>query len=113
MHEMSVAESLVELIEEESRIQSFSCVRVVKVMLGALGCVEPAALRFCFDAIAQGTIAEGARLDLEMISGEGWCPGCAKRVALMERYDSCPACGQCQVHMTAGDELRLAELEVD
>jgi len=113
MHEMSVAESLVAQIAEEVRRHGFRRVREVRVRLGALGHVEPEALRFCFDAVSRGTVAEGARLALETVAGEGRCPACGSTVALAERYDLCPACGAAHVEMTAGDELRLAELEVE
>jgi hydrogenase nickel incorporation protein HypA/HybF len=113
MHEMSIAESLVELIEEQGRSQRFSRVKLIRVKLGALGHVEPEALHFCFDAVSHGTIAEGAALDLETVAGEGWCAECRRTVPITERYDICPLCGQAHVRMTAGDELRLAELEVE
>lgn len=113
MHEMSIAESLVELIEEEGRAQGFSRVKQIRVKLGALGHVEPEALRFCFGAVSHGTIAARARLELETVAGEGWCSRCDRTVPISERYALCPACGQSHVRMTAGDELRLAELEVE
>ncbi len=110
---MSVADSLVELIEEERRRQAYSRVTRIWVKIGALGHVEPAALRFCFDAVSRGTIAEGAQLELETVAGEGRCPGCGRTGPITERYEICRACGNCHVQMTAGDELRLAELEVE
>ena len=113
MHEMSVAESLLELIEDEGRSQGFVRVKKIRVKLGALGHIEPEALRFCFDAVSHGSIAEGAHLDLETVAGKGWCSGCGRTVPIAERYDICPECGKSDVRMTAGDELRLAELEVD
>jgi hydrogenase nickel incorporation protein HypA/HybF len=113
MHEMSIAESLVELIEEEGRAQGFSRVKQIRVKVGALGHVEPAALLFCFDAVSHGTVAEGARLELETVAGEGWCPLCRRTVAIAERYGLCPACRQSHVRLTAGEEFRLTELEVE
>jgi hydrogenase nickel incorporation protein HypA/HybF len=113
MHEMSIAESLVDLIGDEARKQGFSRVRRIRVKVGALGHVEPAALLFCFDVVAQGSAAEGAKLDLETVPGAGWCPACRRSVTITQRYDLCPACGQSHVQMTAGDELRLTELEVE
>jgi hydrogenase nickel incorporation protein HypA/HybF len=113
MHEMSIAESLLDLIGDEARREGFARVKRVRLKLGALGHVEPAALLFCFDVVARGTVAEGASLDMETVPGAGWCPWCGKSVAIMQRYDLCPACGRSHVRMTAGDELRLAELEVE
>jgi hydrogenase nickel incorporation protein HypA/HybF len=113
MHEMSIAESLVDLIEDEARREGFAHVRRIVVKLGALGHIDPAALLFCFDAVARGTVAQGASLDMETVPGTGWCPQCQRSVAITQRYDLCPACGQSHVQMMAGDELRLAELEVE
>lgn len=113
MHEMSIAESLVDMIEDEARRDGFTRVTRMGVKLGALGHVEPAALLFCFDAVACGTIAEGASLEVETVAGTGWCPHCRCSVSIAQRYDICPQCGQSHVEMTAGDELRLSELEVE
>ena len=113
MHEISIAERLVELIEEESRNHGFSRVKAIRLKIGMLGHVEPDALQFCFESVSQGTLAEGAYLELETIAGVGWCSRCRRTVAIAERYDVCPACSQIGVRMTAGDELRLTELVVE
>jgi hydrogenase nickel incorporation protein HypA/HybF len=113
MHEMALAESLVQLVEEESRRQGFARVRVVRLEVGVLGAVEPEALRFCFDAVTRGSIAENAALDIVAVPGAGWCLDCARTVALAERFGACPECGRHHVQMSGGDELRLKELEVE
>jgi hydrogenase nickel incorporation protein HypA/HybF len=112
MHEMSLVESLVALVEDERRRSAFSRVLVVRLQVGTLGHAEPDALRFCFDAIARGTIAQGARLEIEIGAGEGWCAACDRSGPMEDRFADCPACGA-RLTMTAGDELRLTELEVD
>jgi hydrogenase nickel incorporation protein HypA/HybF len=112
VHEMSLVESVVALVEDERRRQAFSRVRVVRLQVGALGHAEPDALRFCFDAIARGTVAEGARLEIDVRAGEGWCEACRRSARLDDRFADCPTCGGV-LRMTAGDELRLTELEVE
>jgi hydrogenase nickel incorporation protein HypA/HybF len=113
MHEVSLVESIVALIEDEQRREQFSRVRVVCVHVGALGHVEPDALRFCFDVVARGTAADGAALSIVTVAGAGECFACNRTVALTDRFDACPLCGCAEVRMIAGDELRLAELEVE
>ncbi len=113
MHEVSLIESVVALVEDERRKQAFSRVRMIRLKVGALGHAEPDALRFCFDAVTRGTIADGARLEIETVPGEGRCSACRQLVPLEDRFAACPVCGSAQVRMTAGDELRLAELEVE
>jgi hydrogenase nickel incorporation protein HypA/HybF len=113
MHEMALTQSLVELVEDEGRKQGFTRVRVVQMEIGAMGSVDPEAIRFCFDAVAQGAILEGARLDIIVVPGEGWCLDCAKSVQLFERFGPCPECGRHHVQVTSGDHMRVMELEVE
>jgi hydrogenase nickel incorporation protein HypA/HybF len=113
MHEMALCEGVVGLVEDEARKQSFSRVKSIVLELGVLGHVAPEAMLFCFEAVSHGTIAEGATLVIERIPGAGWCLDCAKTVSLDERFGACPDCGQRHVQMTAGDELRVRELEVE
>ncbi len=113
MHEVSLIENVIGLIEQERGRHAFARVNLIRLKLGALGSAEPDALRFCFDAVAAGTVAEGSRLDIEMIPGEGWCADCRDRVPLLERFGACPVCAGVRVRMTSGDILRLAELEVE
>lgn len=113
MHEMALTESIVEMIEEESRKQGFSHVRVVRLEIGALSHVEPEAIRFCFEAVARGAVVEGASLEIIRVPGLGWCFDCNKNVPLAERFGPCPDCGGYHVQVTSGDDMRVKELEVD
>jgi hydrogenase nickel incorporation protein HypA/HybF len=113
MHEVSLMEGIVALVEDERRKQAFARVRVIRVQLGALGHVEPEALRFCFDAVTRGTVAEGASLTIDLVAGVGWCARCCRAVPMADRFAECPICGGAHMRLTAGDELRVAELEVE
>jgi len=113
VHEMSLTESIVEIALEEARKQGARKVTRVFLDVGALSHVEPEALEFCFSAVAAGTAAEGAKLEIDRIAGAGWCLDCERTVALAERFGACPQCGCYRVQMTAGDELKIREMEID
>lgn len=113
MHEMSLAESVVQLVEAAAageRAQRVSC---VWVEIGQLSCVAPAALRFCFDAVARGGIAAGARLEIVEIAGAGRCEACAADFALSELPAMCPVCGSARVQPQRGTEMRVREIAVE
>lgn len=112
MHEMALCEGVLKILEDEAERQSF--VRVVRVSLdiGALSHVEPEAMRFCFQAVTRGTLADGAELDIVRSKGMAWCLGCSEPVTIGRRGDPCPRCGGYQLQVTAGDEMRICELEV-
>jgi hydrogenase nickel incorporation protein HypA/HybF len=118
MHEVSLIENVLALVEQEQVMQkrtgqAFARVTLIKLRLGALGHAAPDALRFCFDAVTTGTIAEGSRLEIETIPGAGWCADCRDTVPLVERFAACPVCAGNRVTMTSGDDLRLVEMEVE
>src|SRR5271165_1065990 len=113
MHELSLTESIVEIAVETAKREGASRVRRVFVDVGALSHVEPEALLFCFSAVSAGTIAEGATLEIARIPGAGWCMDCGKSVQLDQRFGPCPECGRFNVQMTAGDEMRVREMEVE
>jgi len=112
MHEMSLAEGVLQVIEDAARAQSFSHVTTVVLEIGALASVEVEALRFCFDAVMRGSLAEGARLEIVTVPGRGWCLQCSTSVELAESLAACPRCGSFQVQVTGGSEMRVKELEV-
>jgi hydrogenase nickel incorporation protein HypA/HybF len=113
MHEMALCEGVIEIIEREAERQNFAKVRAVWLEIGALSHVEPEAMRFCFSAVSRDTIAAAARFEIVSVPGAAWCMACAKTVPLQQRYEPCPHCGGHQLQVTAGDELRVKELEVD
>ena len=112
MHEMALCQGMLDLIEDQRRQDSFDRVRRVVVEIGALGHVDPHALRFAFDVAAADTVAANAELDIREIAGKGWCMDCSQEIAVGKRGDGCPNCGSFTLIMQQGEEMRLKELEV-
>jgi len=112
MHELSLAENVLQLIENAAHQQRFSKVAAVWLEIGQLAGVEAEAMRFCFDAVTRGSLADGARLEIIATPGSGWCGKCSAAVSLAEVFGACPRCGAQPVQVTGGTEMRLKELEV-
>ena len=113
MHEMSLVEGIVQLVEEAARADGCKKVKAVWLEIGQLAAIEKDALRFCFDAVTRGGIAEGARLEIVDIPGLGWCMQCESNVAVTALYEPCPICGGYQIQVTGGNEMRVKEFEVE
>lgn len=113
MHEMSICESVVQMLEEQAAVHSYTRVKAVWLEIGPLAGVEPEALTFCFDAVTRGTLAEKARLEIVHTPVAAWCMPCGKSVGIANRFDSCPDCGSHQLQITGGNELRIKSMEVD
>lgn len=109
MHELAIAEDLVAAVA--LRVGEARVVRVV-LEVGALTCVEPHAIRFCFAACARGTAVEGASLELLEIPGLARCRNCgAERVEVDARIPLC-ACGSADLDFLDGGQLRVRSVEV-
>ena len=112
MHEMSLAEGVLQVIEDAARAQDFSRVTAVWLEIGELSGVEVEAMKFCFDAVVRDSIAEGARLEIIATAGSAWCMKCSKTVPMQELFGECPECGSHQMQVNGGTEMRVKELEV-
>lgn len=113
MHEMSLAEGILQFVEDTAAQQGFKRVTEVRLEIGALSGVEVEALSFCMDVVLKGSVAEGARVELERLPGQGYCLGCGEMVEIQALYDACPKCGSYQVQVTGGTEMRVKDLLVE
>jgi len=113
MHEMSLAENVMQIIDDAAREQGFQRVRRVTLEIGQLAAVETDAMRFCFEAVTTGSIAEGASLEIVETPGEGCCIDCGKTVPMQEPYGLCPGCGSARLQVISGNRMRVRDLEVE
>ena len=113
MHEMSLCEGILQVMQDESKSQGFKQVKNLWLEIGRLAGVEIEALRFSFVVVTKNTIADGAGLNIIDLPGNAWCMQCAETVEVSKRFDECPKCGSYQLQVTSGDEMRIKELEVE
>lgn len=113
MHELALAQGILEIVRDQAASQRFTRVRAVHLAVGALSNVEPDALLFGFEVAARGTLAEGAALEIERLPGRAFCTACVREVAVERRGDPCPSCAGYQWVVASGDELKVKSLEVD
>ena len=108
MHELAITESLVDCVSEQ--VGDARVLHVV-VEVGALSGVVPDAIRACFDICSKGTALDGALLDVVTIEGAGRCRSCGRERAVGGLLDCCE-CGDTELTITRGQELRIREVEV-
>jgi hydrogenase nickel incorporation protein HypA/HybF len=112
MHEVSLLESVLNVIEEQAVKQRFQTVKKVVLEVGKLSCVEAEALRFAFDAVMKNTLAQQADLEIVVVDGRGVCRRCGRTQDLQSFYDACGNCGDAPLAVLQGDALRIKELIV-
>ena len=112
MHEMSLCEGIRDIIESQARAHSFDAVKRVRLEIGQFSGVEKPAREFAFDVVMRGSVAEGAALEMIDLPGRAMCYDCVKEVEISDRLAPCPDCGGGRLMPTAGDEMRIKDLEV-
>ena len=109
MHEVGITQEIVAIA---ARKAGGARVTRVVVEIGRLTAVLPDAVRFCFDACAEGTPVAGAELDIIEVPGRGRCRACGNDQTLNQPFGLCP-CGTTEFDWLSGEELRVRSVEVE
>ena len=112
MHELSLCQSIIEIINQYVSEKENPIVKKITLEIGQLTGIDDSALRFSFDVITKGTVAEGAILEIMPIEGRAVCDTCQKIVILKNYYDPCENCSQFSSTIIQGNELRVKSMEV-
>ena len=115
MHEMSLVQSLLTIVDEHAQRHGFERVNSLKLVFGKLSSVEPKALEFAFDVLSRDTRAEGAHLIFDIKPVSIYCTVCESTTSSQMAFDAkCSACGSVEVMLAGGtEELQLIEMDVD
>ena len=113
MHEMSIAQNLIDIVKEEMALNNATVLRSVRLNIGQLSAVVPESLKFCFEIITSGTNMEGAVLNMDIIPLIGYCPACGREFEIREYTFLCPFCGDTKIDTLSGQELSIVEIEVE
>ncbi len=113
MHELSLCRSILDIVNDHVTDKPGRHVKKITLEIGQLSGVDESALRFSFDVIIKGTIAESALLEIIPLPGQAMCNTCHKIITLEHYFDPCKTCGQFTLTVTQGDELRVKSMEID
>jgi len=113
MHEISIIESILEVAEEKAREVNSLSIKVIKLRLGQFTAIALEALEFAFEVARIGTLAECARLEIEVVPMVLQCVVCnadtqpTRAISLI-----CPRCGF-PLKIISGEDLQIEFIEVE
>lgn len=113
MHEMGIANSILEAVRNEARRYPDAHPTKVGVRVGELAAIDPEALSFCFEVLARDTDLDGLRLEIEVCPRRHRCRQCRSEFTVSNYDFECPECHSMVSDCISGDELQLAYLEVE
>ena len=113
MHEISIAESIVQIAEAKAREQNARSIQVIKLRLGEFTAIATEALEFAFEVARLGTLAEHARLEIEVVPMVVHCVVC--EASTQPEKGVCLICAECgfPLKIVSGEELQIEYIEVD
>lgn len=108
MHEMAIAQGILDIIRENTSKRVIS----IRLRIGEMSGVVNEALEFSFRAASTGTIAEGASLLIERVHLAAKCSDCSGTFTVHHYCFECPACKGRNFRIISGRELQIEEIEV-
>ncbi|GHT29505.1 putative hydrogenase nickel incorporation protein HypA [Bacteroidia bacterium] len=112
MHEVSIAQGIVELVEKQAKAHQASVVEEVELEIGRLAGIELYSFVFAMESVVKDTILAKARIIRHDIDGEGRCGDCGNVFPVQQLFDPCLQCGSYAVKLVKGTELRVKSIVV-
>lgn len=111
MHELSIAQSLLEIVVDESERHEIRRVNTIRINVGALTGIVPEALTFCFGLVSENTVAAGAQLVIQTVPLVARCSDCNIEFEVQDNVFLCPRCGAPALELVSGRDLAVASIE--
>ena len=113
MHELAITKSMLDLVLEQAEKAGAREIGKINLVIGEMTGVVEDCVKFYFDFLSKGTIAEGTAISFKKIPTIAQCRGCDKTFELKEFDWICPHCGDKNMKIVAGKELYVESIEVE
>ena len=114
MHELSIAQSIVEAVEAKATECNATHVKGVRLKIGEANSIVIDSLTFCFEMLTslEPTLV-GAQLLIDTVPHRARCRPCNKEFAIVNFVAQCPTCQEWSSEVVSGNELQIVEMEIE
>lgn len=113
MHEYGVTQSIIDTVVEEAEKNNVESIKYITLVIGDLSSIVDDSVQMYFDALSQGTVAEGAQLVFRRVKAQLQCRQCEKNFELEKGSFDCPGCGGLGRLTEIGKEFYIESIEVE
>lgn len=113
MHELPVTQNLLEIALRHAEQSSAQRILGLNIVLGQYATIVDDSVQFYWDLIAQGTIAEGAKLNFTRVPAKLLCQDCNKEYTPSQDDLACPDCQSTNIKIIAGREFFLESIDIE
>lgn len=120
MHEISIAGAIIDSVLDCAKKNDAKKVEEIFIEVGELTALNPDQLKFIFETITRGTVAEGAKYDIQVIKPQINCRKCSYNgnIEFFEKLHfflpviKCPDCGDSDLEIVAGRECCVKKIRI-
>ena len=113
MHEMGIMMGVLDAVGKAAENAGALRVTAVSLSIGEMTEAIEDSLVFAFEALSEGTIAEGAALTIVVVKPRSVCLDCGTEFSHDRFHLACPACESYATNLLAGREMQIDSIEVD
>ena len=113
MHELGLAQSLLEYLEKAAQEHHLKNIKSVTLKIGKMRQIVPETLQFLFQTLAEGTIADQANLIIDVLPVRVYCAHCDRQFTLQHHKYVCPTCGNTSLKWISGKEIIIDHMTGD
>lgn len=113
MHELGLLTGVVKAVSKAAADAHAVGVATVALRVGVQSGAVEEALQGSWPLATQGTIVDGASLDVETVEAAVWCPACAAEQPIDEFFAlACPLCGTPTANLVRGREFEVRYVDL-
>lgn len=113
MHELSLAMSVREIVEDAAEQNGSAKVNVVNIAVGEFSSVSIDALEFAMEVAKKDSCFENAEIKIRSIKTVFVCDECKTETVMEDYVFICSSCGSGAVRITAGDRMYVESIDID
>ena len=113
MHELSIAEQLIDSVIESAVTNGATKVTGVSLEIGEMTLVVNSALEMAFEAVSKDTLAEGAKLSITEKKIKVKCLVCNNTFPAEIGNYLCPACNQADGKVIEGNDILITSISCE
>ena len=112
MHEMSIAQSILDIVQEEMARHQVDQLASINIAVGKLSAIVPSSLSFCWQVLTDQSDMAGVTLNIREVPLTYMCTECGQNFTSPEMVFTCPHCDADTPMLTAGRDMTIESIEV-
>jgi len=112
MHELSLAMSVKDIVEEAAAENNCAEVKAVNIAVGEFSAVSIDSLEFAMEVVKKGSSFENAAIKIRPVKTVFLCDECKAESIMKDFIFKCSACGSGSVKIIAGDRMYVESIDI-